>query len=249
MEKKESGMNSRSGVERYNVVWDSPSEDCHGSMPLGNGDIGLNAWIEPSGDLMFYIGKTDSWEDNARLAKELDPSRLATHVSNRWQGPDSRWFEEDIICCNGYPAIWGPADGDQPLDEKLTLSAKTWRDEWLPYIHNAYPNKPVLVTEFGYAAFAGTHDNRYSETWYAEFMKADFPAIAEKDYVCGATVWCWADHAWPPNNLYGFGNAPLSQSVRCAHTQPQTQGAVRGIAENVPGQEGCGESAECDITK
>jgi hypothetical protein len=23
-------------------------------------------------------------------------------------------------------------------------------------------------------------------------------------------VWCWADHAWPPNNGYGFGNDPLS---------------------------------------
>jgi hypothetical protein len=38
-------------------------------MPLGNGDISLNAWVEPSGDLLFYIGKSDSWEDNSRLAK------------------------------------------------------------------------------------------------------------------------------------------------------------------------------------
>ena len=68
------------GAEAYNVIWDSPSKDCNGSMPLGNGDISLNAWIEPSGDLCFYIGKTDSWDDNARLAKvgkvrvTLDPA-------------------------------------------------------------------------------------------------------------------------------------------------------------------------------
>ena len=55
--------------DSFNVVWDSPSKDCHGSMPLGNGDISLNAWIEQSGDLVFYIGKTDSWDDNARLLK------------------------------------------------------------------------------------------------------------------------------------------------------------------------------------
>jgi hypothetical protein len=30
----------------YNFVWDSPSKDCAGSMPLGNGDIGVNAWVE-----------------------------------------------------------------------------------------------------------------------------------------------------------------------------------------------------------
>ncbi len=73
-----------SDIGKYNVVWDSPSKDCHGSMPLGNGDIGLNAWIEPSGELVFYIGKTDSWEDNARLAKvgrvrvKLDPAPVMT---------------------------------------------------------------------------------------------------------------------------------------------------------------------------
>lgn len=67
-------------VEQYNVVWDSPSEDCHGSMPLGNGDICLNAWIEPSGSLAFYISKTDTWDDNGRLLKvgkvrvTLDPA-------------------------------------------------------------------------------------------------------------------------------------------------------------------------------
>ena len=51
------------------IVWDTPSADARGSMPLGNGDIALNAWVEPSGDLLFYIGKSDSWEDNSRLAK------------------------------------------------------------------------------------------------------------------------------------------------------------------------------------
>jgi alpha-L-fucosidase 2 len=64
---------------RYNVVWNSPSKDHNGSMPLGNGDIALNAWVEESGDLLFYIGKTDSWDDNGRLVKvgrlriSLDP--------------------------------------------------------------------------------------------------------------------------------------------------------------------------------
>ncbi len=56
-------------LAKYNVIWDSPSQDYNGTMPLGNGDISVNAWIEPSGDLIFYIGKTDSWGDNARLLK------------------------------------------------------------------------------------------------------------------------------------------------------------------------------------
>jgi hypothetical protein len=56
-------------MDRYNVVWETPSKDSSGSMPLGNGDIGLNLWMEESGDLLFYIGKTDAWNENARLLK------------------------------------------------------------------------------------------------------------------------------------------------------------------------------------
>jgi HEAT repeat protein len=60
---------SAAPLQSFDVIWDSPSKDEHGSMPLGNGDISLNAWIEPSGDLVFYIGKTDAWDDNSRLLK------------------------------------------------------------------------------------------------------------------------------------------------------------------------------------
>ena len=60
---------SASAVDRYDVAWDAPSTDHHGSMPLGNGDIALNAWMTAAGDLHFYIGKTDAWDDNARLVK------------------------------------------------------------------------------------------------------------------------------------------------------------------------------------
>ena len=44
----------------YEVVWDTPSADTNGTMPLGNGEIVLNAWIEPSGDLrdgVHFSGK------------------------------------------------------------------------------------------------------------------------------------------------------------------------------------------------
>ena len=40
-------------------------------MPLGNGDVGLNVWVEKSGDLVFYISKTDAWSDNVGASKGL----------------------------------------------------------------------------------------------------------------------------------------------------------------------------------
>ena len=57
---------SSGSPDRYDVTWRTPSADANGSMPMGNGDIGLNAWVEPSGDLIFYISKTDAWGDNHR---------------------------------------------------------------------------------------------------------------------------------------------------------------------------------------
>ena len=44
-------------LEKYNVVWDSPSKDYNGSMPIGNGDLAANVWVEPTGDLIFYLSK------------------------------------------------------------------------------------------------------------------------------------------------------------------------------------------------
>jgi len=76
-------------LDRYNVVWETPSKDFSGSMPLGNGDIGLNVWVEENGDLLFYIGKTDSWGDNGRLLKvgrvriSLSPNPLAEGAAFR----------------------------------------------------------------------------------------------------------------------------------------------------------------------
>ena len=45
-------------LDQYNVVWDSPSTGINGSMPLGNGDIGVNIWAEAGGDVLLLIGKT-----------------------------------------------------------------------------------------------------------------------------------------------------------------------------------------------
>ena len=50
-----------SRADAYGVSWDQPGPGSSASMPLGNGDIGLNVWVEPGGDLLFYISKTDAW--------------------------------------------------------------------------------------------------------------------------------------------------------------------------------------------
>ena len=56
-------------LDDCNVVWDSPSRDSFGSMPLGNGDIGLNVWVEENGDLLFYISKIAAFDASHLLPK------------------------------------------------------------------------------------------------------------------------------------------------------------------------------------
>ncbi len=55
--------------DNCNVIWTRPSKDSHGSMPVGNGDIGANVWVEQNGDILLLLSKTDAWSENARLLK------------------------------------------------------------------------------------------------------------------------------------------------------------------------------------
>jgi fibronectin type 3 domain-containing protein len=57
-------------LNSYNEVWTTPSTTgSAGSMPLGNGDITANVWVESGGDLVMYIGKSDTWSEGTRLLK------------------------------------------------------------------------------------------------------------------------------------------------------------------------------------
>ena len=57
-------------LNRYNVSWNTASSSgSMESMPIGNGDITANVWVEKNGDLMMYIGKSDTWSEATRLLK------------------------------------------------------------------------------------------------------------------------------------------------------------------------------------
>ncbi len=59
-----------SKLTNYNVIWTSPSTNgSPGSLPIGNGDLTANVWVENGGDLMMYLGKSDSWSEATRLLK------------------------------------------------------------------------------------------------------------------------------------------------------------------------------------
>lgn len=121
----------------YNVTWSTPSRDSSGSMPLGNGDIGLNVWIEPNGDLRFYIAKSDAWSEVGRLLKigrlrvrfglqqihafeqTLDLETGTIHI--RLNDIDARiWVDAN------HPTICIEASAPEPF--VLEAGAEIWRD-------------------------------------------------------------------------------------------------------------------------
>jgi len=97
-----------SGLDKYNVVWSSPGKDASGSMPIGNGEVGLNAWVEENGDLVFYISRTDAWSECNRLLKL---GRVRVHLSPSPIG-NGQPFRQELVLRDGQIVI---QEGDTEL--------------------------------------------------------------------------------------------------------------------------------------
>lgn len=146
--------------------------------------------------------KVVEWNDrNVQLARSLDPTRLAVHVSERgrWANPANHplFTYDDVICLNGYPSELARIWGKKP-DYDFQESRKYW-EQALEEIHRRYPGKPILVTEFGYPtgrAMQETMDGDAGPQMQGRAIEAEFDAF-NAPYVCGAAIWCWADHPWP----------------------------------------------------
>ena len=144
------------GLDACNVEFTAPVKDSRGSMPLGNGDIGLNVWTEENGDLLFYIGKTDAWLDNqtmdlvkvARVRVSLSPSpfvgggRFSQTLKLREgeivvEGPEGRlrvWVDANAPVIRVETATKSPAT--------TTISFDPWRTDIAnnPFYKNATPD-------------------------------------------------------------------------------------------------------------
>lgn len=119
---------TRKYLKEYNVTWDTPSKDYNGSMPLGNGDIGLNVWVEENGDICFYIGKTDSWGDNGRL-KKVGKVRVRTNPAIVFTDAD---FKQELDLLSGTIQI---TSSGQIAGEKVDFNLQVWVDANNPVIH------------------------------------------------------------------------------------------------------------------
>ena len=134
----------------YNVVWTTPSADSRGSMPLGNGSTALNAWVEPSGDLVFYIARDDAFCGDisgpgyggycltkvGRLRCRFSPSPFGEGPSFR---QTLRLMDGTMEVSGGNGAIlrlWVDAnhslirvEASTPKPTRLVVTMESWRQE------------------------------------------------------------------------------------------------------------------------
>jgi len=139
-----------------------------------------------------------------RLAQSLDSTRPAVHVSDKWWDGDADFRADDVLCVNAYPC-WAAAErGEGSVQE----AAQRWTEK-LKGLREQHPHRPIFVTEFGHPALEGACGCSVGEDRQSAAVKAEFEAICKAD-VCGATVWCWADHPWPEEDFIGLRRVTTS---------------------------------------
>lgn len=84
-------------VNKYAVTWDNPSGNSSGAMPIGNGEVGANVWVEDNGDILFYLSRTDAWAENSSLYKL---GRIRVSISPNPLKEDTR-FSQSLDLENG----------------------------------------------------------------------------------------------------------------------------------------------------
>ncbi|MEI7423801.1 MAG: DUF5703 domain-containing protein, partial [Prolixibacteraceae bacterium] len=124
-------------INQLNLSWDSPSESSFGSMPLGNGDVGVNVWMENNGDLLFYISKVDAFDAGHLLPKlgwirvKMDPAVNVTKFKQTLNLEDASVLIESgdekfrIWVDANHPVI--NVEGNGKTLRKATITLETLR--------------------------------------------------------------------------------------------------------------------------
>jgi hypothetical protein len=126
-------------VARYNVVWDTPSKDYNGSMPIGNGDLAANVWVEPAGDLIFYLSKSDSWTGGGPDPELVKLGRVRVKLSPPLY-VNGATFKQELDLKSGMIRIQS-AIGDQQS------AIQFWIDANRPVVHVDIQNSVACTAE------------------------------------------------------------------------------------------------------
>ncbi|HLQ11632.1 MAG TPA: glycoside hydrolase family 2 TIM barrel-domain containing protein [Steroidobacteraceae bacterium] len=114
-------------------------------------------------------------------AKRLDPSRLCAYASNSLADTPERDVAGlmDVIEANEYYGTWAPGTPE-------TVARH------LDSLHAAFPDKPVIISEYGYCAC--TDDRPEGDEHRIEGLRSHDAVFRSKEFVAGAIFFCLNDY-------------------------------------------------------
>ncbi len=119
--------------------------------------------------------------------KSLDSTRPVIHTSHKHL-QDVAMDIDDIIALNIYYG-WYQLSGDIEAGVKKAI-------ELVEEIHRKYPDKPIIITEFGAEGVRGFHSDppvAWTEEYQAKFLKRYIEEMSKIPYVRGLHIWVFAD--------------------------------------------------------
>jgi beta-glucuronidase len=145
------------------------------------------AWSVANEPRMDYPGAAAALGELCETARELDGTRPVGYATDL---PESAGLEAaDIIFLNAYP-------GWYRLPAELEAAAAALGDT-LDRLHTTH-GKPVLITEFGADAIAGSHaelPSLWTEEYQADLIERLIGVASKRAFVTGVHVWAFADFA------------------------------------------------------
>ena len=128
-------------LDQYNLRWETPSANAGESMPCGGHDIGLNVWVEResatgNGDLLFYIDRAGSFDENNQMLKL---GRVRVRLTPNPFTADQPFYQE-LKLGEGYVEVSGG----------LGTKVAVWVDVNRPVIHVEVTSDVPLSLEAGY---------------------------------------------------------------------------------------------------
>lgn len=163
--------------------------------------------------IMFSVANEPASEESGayayfeplfRLARQLDPQkRPVTFVTHGEATVETCEVAPlcDILMLNRYYG-WYSDEGNIPA------AVAVLSDE-LDRYHARYPEKPIMLGEFGADAIAGFHDSTalmFSEEFQKDMIDAYCKTLDQKSYICGEHVWNFADFATAESVKRAQGN-------------------------------------------
>ena len=131
----------------YKVVWDTPSKNTYETMPLGNGEVAVNAWIDDAGTLRFYISRIDAIDENGQLLKvgalKISPGNPVSTPSSFRQTLDVKRGVLEAVYGDLAYKLWIDANRNIIVAEitaktpqAVTASNDGWRNERTKHTHD-----------------------------------------------------------------------------------------------------------------